>query len=130
MDDVAAALAAETRRLRSEVKRLEARLRALETSRWYRLNPRRALRRVLPSPRESEARINPAATPAATLDAAEIEPMGLDRFRAEIFDGGEFSRQWALQDTWQWEPILHELEQSRCAKRAGDRMLSRASGPA
>jgi hypothetical protein len=46
MDDVAAALAAENRRLRREAKHLEARVRALESSRWYRLNPRQAWRRL------------------------------------------------------------------------------------
>jgi SAM-dependent methyltransferase len=96
MDDVAAALAAEN-------KELHARLRALEQSRWNRLNPSRYLRR------RNGSRSVPAPTArSAIIDAREANPALAD-FEREIVAHGRFSHLWALGHAGWWEPICQVL---------------------
>src|SRR5438093_9526585 len=114
MDDVATALAAENRRLRREAKHLEERLRAVESSRWYRLNPRRAWRRAAGRRRPAEATTDDhppdraaTATGAISADAAGTD---LARFEEEVVRRGRFSRAWAIRSARPWEPVFEALE--------------------
>jgi predicted O-methyltransferase YrrM len=97
MDDVAAALAADNKELRAS-------LRALEQSRWNRLNPFRLLRRT------SGTRAAPApATRSAIDEAREANPRLAD-FEREIVARGRFTHLWALGHAGWWEPICIALD--------------------
>ena len=115
MDDVAAALAAENRRLRREAKHLEARVRALESSRWYRLNPRQAWRRLAgkrgpaPDPAAAQKETHGGPPPAAGA-AARAAPAMLERFEQDVVRRGNFSRSWAIRHPDRWEPLFQALE--------------------
>jgi hypothetical protein len=97
MDDLAAALAAENKELR-------ARLRALERSRWNRLNPRRLLRGRNGTLRASA----PTGRPAIT-EARQANPSLAD-FEREIVARGRFTHLWALGHAGWWQPICRALE--------------------
>lgn len=111
MDDVAAALAVENSRLREEARRLRARVLALESSRWYRLNPRRLLERrtrsadgIAPSrvTRVKEPTLPPAHAPAE---------LDLRQFETEVVERGRFTALWALRHAASWEPIFAALDE-------------------
>jgi hypothetical protein len=97
MEDVAAALAADNKELR-------ARLRALELSRWNRLNPRRLLRG-----RKGGAHA-PVSAGRPAIDAAREENPALADFEREIVSRGRFTHLWALGHAGWWEPICNALE--------------------
>lgn len=111
MDDVSAALAAETRRLRSEVKQLEARLRAIEAGRWYRLNPRRAWQRLRPRPTaalEQRAEAPQQETQTFSMPAVADTATPED-FHNAVIAPGRFTHFWALEDAAKWEPIFQAI---------------------
>jgi len=109
MDDVAAALAAENRRLRAETRRLEERLRAIEASRWHRVNPRRLLRRLRSSAASPEdVAQGKAATPIAPV--AGEGSRELAGIQEEVVGRGRFTHFWALRDLGLWEPIFAALD--------------------
>jgi hypothetical protein len=108
MDDVAAALAADNRKLRIELRRLEARLRAIEESRWYRVNPKRLLRRgnragITPPPPD----VHPA------IDEAREQNPAMLVFERDIVARGRFTHFWALGHAGLWEPICGALERRK-----------------
>jgi SAM-dependent methyltransferase len=94
------ALVAENRRLVDEVGDLRGRVRALESSRWHRLRPRRLLRRRAPSPPTAAV---PASRPAA------VDPR-LATFRDEVVRRGIFSQDWVTPHVDLWEPVIRTLE--------------------
>ena len=105
-------VAAENRRLVREVKELRSRVEAIESSRWWRVHPRRLLRRLnglisRRAPREvgvaKAADEQASATPDDELTA---------RFRAELVTRGSFRSDMVSGNFANWEPILHELEGS------------------
>ena len=97
-------LSGENRRLKYELLRLQARLDALETSRWHRLNPRRLYRRQATPDRPVVGR--EAIVPGGHLS----DDSTLARFRAEVLDRGSFTQVWGLRITRLWEPLLRGLE--------------------
>jgi predicted O-methyltransferase YrrM len=108
--DVLDSLVIENRTLRRELEVLQQRIRALETSRWHRLNPRRLTHaRELAQSRDDSAEAEPAAT-----QPGETEPGGqIARFRAEVVSRGTFTENWFLpvdESSHAWEPLLRELE--------------------
>ena len=97
MDDVAAALAADNKELR-------ARLRALEQSRWNRLNPFRFLRRT------NGTGTAPAPVARSAIDEAREANPALADFEREIVARGRFTHLWALGHAGWWEPICTALD--------------------
>jgi FkbM family methyltransferase len=59
--ELSESVAAENRRLRQELKTVRARVAAFESSRWWRLHPRRALRRLRPYDASAQERAEPDA---------------------------------------------------------------------
>lgn len=108
MTDDVDALVAENKRLRRDLRELQARVRALETSRWHRLHPGRLTRRRQ-SPRTPVASGRPSARGAGAT--AGLEPIVV-RFRDEMLPRGSFSRDWLTEHVSAWEPILRGLEGS------------------
>jgi hypothetical protein len=84
--DVLDSLVAENVRLKSELTAARQRIRALETSRWYRLNPRRWLPR-----REPVAQIPDVTGPpiGSSTDATAADQF--ESFRAEVASRGTFT---------------------------------------
>ena len=111
MDDVAAALAADNKELR-------ARLRALEQSRWNRLNPFRFLRRSNGYPQA------PAPLARSAIDEAREANPALADFEREIVARGHFTHLWALGHAGWWEPICTALDGRYCP-RARSRFVRR-----
>jgi predicted O-methyltransferase YrrM len=97
---------AENRRLVREVKKLRARVDALESSRWWRMNPRRLLRRV-----STSSPTTVAVVPNGKLEATPEQGNDLTaRFRAEVVARGSFRSDMVSGNFALWEPILKELE--------------------
>lgn len=96
MEDVAAKLAADNQELR-------AKLRALERSRWNRLNPFRFL------PRRNGTSALSAPARSAIADARSANPALAD-FEREVVARGRFSHLWALGHAGWWEPICQALD--------------------
>lgn len=108
--DIVDSLTAENRLLRREARELEARVRALEASRWHRLNPRRLLRQV------NEVATD-AVRPASSLERdlwstapdADVDPR-VARFAAEVAAAGTFTRDTVVDRVSYWEPFLSRQE--------------------
>ncbi|HXG76082.1 MAG TPA: class I SAM-dependent methyltransferase [Gaiellaceae bacterium] len=100
--DVEQVLAQEVRRLKQEVDRL----RAIERSRWWRLNPRRILRERRT---RSLRRQVPVAVPAPPPVSALAR-----RFRDEVVSRGRFSSDWFTRAAESWEPLFQELAGAPC----------------
>jgi len=99
----------ENQRLKREVRRLHARVAALESSRWWRLHPRFALARLI-------RRSAPADEPAVTHSSAPAPSnVQAERFREEVLKRGRFTEDWFTMHIPSWEPGLRELE-GRAAK--------------
>lgn len=101
--------ASENRRLNKEVKELQARVAALESSRWWRLHPRFALGRFAPrlareQPRFARVPRRESASPASAADQVR------ERFREEVMARGQFSHDWFTVHIPAWEPIVRGLE--------------------
>lgn len=98
-------LARENHRLR----RQEARLRAIEESRWWRLHPRLLWRRVRASvPDRTSSSTEDAHAPIAT--SGDPDSALLERFRTEVLARGTFTHDWFTPHLKSWEPILLDLE--------------------
>jgi len=112
-DDIRNALAAENRRLTSELAQLENRLRAIEASRWFRINPRQIWRRRRPPTSTTGPLMSSShglsSSPHSTTGRPEIE-----RFRLEIVERGLFSHDWFItgltRHGQRWGPIFESLE--------------------
>ncbi len=97
-------VASENQRLLKEVRQLRARVKALESSRWWRLHPRFALRRLWPfreATHDEPARPEPNAPQVTDLT---------ERFRAEVMARGSFSHDWFTGHIASWELVLQLLE--------------------
>ena len=94
----------ENQRLKREVRRLHARVAALESSRWWRLHPRFALARLRRRAKvvEEPAR---AQTPAPTASDPQVE-----RFRDEVLKRGRFTEDWFTMHIPSWERVMLELD--------------------
>lgn len=89
----------ENQRLRKEVRDLRARVAAFESSRWWRLHPRRLLAglhrtRSVSAPREEERK------PVVEDDTVTV------RFRAEVLERGRFTEDWFTVHVPAWERVL------------------------
>jgi hypothetical protein len=102
-DELLDLLRRENVRLQQEVQRL----RAMESSRWWRLNPRRLLRR-------HDAEPGSGRDPASAAQADEPPESDTDgrhaRFREDVTSRGTFTADWLLGHTPRWETIMRELE--------------------
>jgi len=87
----------ENQRLKKEVRELQARIAALESSRWWRLHPRFLLRRTRKARTDSVR----AAVPTAPPDDGTTA-----RFRAEVVEQGAFSEDWFTVHIPEWNGIL------------------------
>ena len=108
--DVFDSLVAENRRLKRELVEHRERLRALERSRWYRLNPRRWWPRHLADTASTETRERQSSDERVRDPAP---PDQIPRFRAEVVSRGSFTENWFLpkgQGFHPWEPLLRELD--------------------
>jgi predicted O-methyltransferase YrrM len=98
---------AEQRRLLRELKALRARLAALESSRWWRLNPRALMRRF--TSRQTVSAPEPMVTTEsapATSGADDLVP----RFRNEVVERGRFRADMFTRHIASWEPLMRTLE--------------------
>ena len=105
-DDFTVQLLRENRRLRVELERLSS----IESSRWWRLNPRLNLRRARAALRKPPPA--PMLTDAATPTTRPPAPARDDlrsRFRAEVVERGTFSRDWFTGTIDSWEPMMEAL---------------------
>ena len=93
----------ENQRLKREVRQLNQRVAALESSRWWRLHPRFLLRRLRPRTTD-DAPPSSAATPERAADPVA------ERFRREVFARGRFTEDWFSMHIPAWEPVMRELE--------------------
>ena len=104
-DDFVVQILRENRRLQTEL----ARLRTIESSRWWRLNPRHALRRSHARlGRERAARR--AATDAETAATPPLHDGLRGRFRREVVERGSFSHDWFTGHIASWEPMMRALD--------------------
>jgi predicted O-methyltransferase YrrM len=104
VDDFTALIVNENRRLRLEVERL----RAIETSRWWRLNPRSHARHVASLLRPHGRGTQPA--PAEHPSQPVVGSTTRSRFRHEVVERGSFSHDWFTRVVASWEPLLSELD--------------------
>jgi hypothetical protein len=98
----------ENRRLQKEVRQLRARVAAFESSRWWRVHPGLALRRLW-TRRPFRARPETGQRAEPEAPSANVHPLTA-RFRAEIVEHGDFSRDWFTRNIAIWEPVLGDLE--------------------
>jgi hypothetical protein len=91
----------ENQRLKKDVRELQERIAALESSRWWRLHPRFVLRRA-PKARRTAPRAD--APPAAHDDGTTA------RFRSEVIEHGAFSEDWFTVHIPEWARILAPFE--------------------
>ena len=100
-------LASENKRLKRELTEARQRVRALETSRWHRLNPRERWRKRHPTPPMPDTTAREASVGAGRAGTARLE-----QFRNEIVVRGTFTEDWFLrgQPMYSWEPLLSPLE--------------------
>jgi len=101
---------AENQRLKQQVQDLQARVTALEASRWWRLHPRFAVGRVL---RPSATK--PVREPASSTASVSKRPTSdvADRFRHEVVERGDFTEDWFTVYIPTWDRVLSELEERR-----------------
>jgi predicted O-methyltransferase YrrM len=97
-------VASENQRLLKEIRQLRARVEALESSRWWRLHPRVALRRLWPF--RGATRAEPATTEPNPPQVTDLT----ESFRAEVMARGSFSHDWFTGSIASWEPVLQLLE--------------------
>lgn len=109
-------LVREVQRLTSEVEDLRGRVDAYERSRWMRLHPGLAVRRLLEQPRWTERAPAPADV-ARVRETAADDPL-IVRFRDKVVSRGAFTHEWFLHQIRPWEPLFAELEE-----RGGARLL-------
>lgn len=98
-------IASENQRLLKEVRQLRARVAALESSRWWQLHPRFALRRLFRRASRATA-ADPRRTEVRSPEATEVA----ERFRAEVMARGSFSHDWFTENIAGWEPMLKTLD--------------------
>jgi hypothetical protein len=99
---------AENQRLKQEVKALRQRVNALETSRWWRLHPRFALRRLRPQSAQAE---NANALGASAPKPVEMPQTEIQqRFQREVVETGEFTEDWFTVYIPIWDSVLRELD--------------------
>ena len=109
MDKPIDAVIIENRRLVKEVRQLRARLAAFESSRWWRLHPRfalRGLRRFVVSSQSDDLDQQISASPQPTVSSNERAT----RFRDEVVVRGTFNHDWFTEHIPTWEPVLEKLE--------------------
>jgi hypothetical protein len=99
----------ENQRLKQQVKDLQARVRALEASRWWRLHPRFAVARVLRPLAITRAGEPTAAARLSERPTSEVA----DRFRDEVVERGDFTEDWFTVYIPTWDRVLSELEGRR-----------------
>jgi hypothetical protein len=108
-DDFVVQLLRENRRLRKENERLATIESSIESSLWWRLHPRRHLRRITTAVRRSA----PVPLPASTPEAPRPPPARDDlrsRFRREVVERGAFGHDWFTENVSSWEPMMGELD--------------------
>jgi predicted O-methyltransferase YrrM len=102
----------ENQRLAKEVTQLRTRVAAFESSRWWRLHPRFALRGL-----RSLLEGNWATDPNIGAAKAAPTPLADDgltvRFRDEVVARGHFSEDWVTPHIRKWEPFVRHLEGRR-----------------
>lgn len=104
MADPADFTVSENQRLKREVRRLHARVAALESSRWWRLHPRLLLVRLRRRPTRAEEPAAPRPSAPATSNAQ------VERFREEVLSRGNFTEDWFTMHIPTWDRVLQELE--------------------
>ena len=99
----------ENRRLAREVYQLRQRTEAFESSRWWRLHPRFAVRRML-------ARVPIPEISDGHVQGEEAEPVRhradtmAEKFRRDVLLEGSFSQDWFTPHIPRWEKFLAPLE--------------------
>jgi hypothetical protein len=96
-NDFVVQLLRENRRLRKENERLAA----IESSLWWRLHPRRHLRRITTAVRRSAPVPLPASTPEAPTPPPARDGL-CSRFRREVVERGAFRRDWFTENVSSW----------------------------
>jgi predicted O-methyltransferase YrrM len=81
---------------------------AFESSRWWRLHPGLAVRGLW-ARQPSRVRPDPGGRAEPEGSSAKVHPLTA-RFRNEIFEHGDFSRDWFTRNIAIWEPVLGDLE--------------------
>ena len=107
-DDILDALEVENRRLRREVREHEARIRALEQSRWHRLNPRTLARRIVDrGDRQQTSEAGPTRRQDASAPPSKVgDPVSFARFEEDVAKRGAFTRDTVADRVGGWEPVL------------------------
>ena len=109
-DDFVVQLLRENRRLKLELRRLEA----IASSRWWRLHPRLNLQRALARLRGTHDPPPAAPPPPRPGESSPIAPsLGDDigeRFRRDVVGRGTFSQDWFTGHIGHWEPTMTALE--------------------
>jgi SAM-dependent methyltransferase len=108
-DDFVVQLLRENRRLRKENERLAANESSIESNLWWRLHPRRHLRRITTVVRRSAPVPLPASTPEAPRPPQARDDL-CSRFRREVVERGAFTRDWFTENVSSWEPMMEELD--------------------
>ena len=108
-DDFVVQLLRENHRLRKENERLAAIESSIESSLWWRLHPRRHLRRITTALRRSAPVPLPAPTPEAPRPPPARDNLH-SRFRREVVERGAFGRDWFTENVSSWEPMMKELD--------------------
>ena len=101
-------VAEENRRLQSEVAQLTGRVNAFEASRWWRLHPRFALRRLRPLFVATHSTKQPDASRAGVWSTSATELL-IARFRTEVMARGNFGYD-TTRSFPPMERVLKELE--------------------
>jgi predicted O-methyltransferase YrrM len=102
-------IVSENRRLASEVNELRQRIAAFESSRWWRLHPRMAWRRI--RSRDPSATATRRSSPALEQTArTEVHDGAAREFRDDVVSRGAFSEDWFTPHIPSWEKVLRELE--------------------
>jgi hypothetical protein len=107
-DDFVVQLLRENRRLRKENERLAAVESSIKSSLWWRLRPRRHLRRITTAVRRSASPL-PASTPEAPRPPPARDDLR-SRFRREVVARGAFRRDWFTENVSSWELMMEELD--------------------
>jgi predicted O-methyltransferase YrrM len=100
---------AENRRLLREVRELRARVAALETSRWWRLHPRRAFARLLPRRETAGPLADAEPTREPKSSPAPVDPLTA-RFRVAVIERGTFHSDGFSVNIPTLEPLFAQLE--------------------
>ena len=94
----------QNKQLRQQVKALQARVAAFESSRWWRLHPRLTFARLRSLPIRAKANEAPKHDDERSFDDLTM------RFRQEVIARGNFSEDWFTTHIPAWEPVLSELD--------------------